>query len=1186
MAFRYDHYGLIVSIDFGTTFSGTCYAITGRMSPKELREAIYPNIIHVTDWPKQNDLQNKTPSINIYDRNFHLLHWGMSALNFIKSGQVKDGHRVIEKFKLQLPSSIAQKGAIHQTGNTSQHELLNMRATIDYFREIFDHTVNAMQNANMAQGENGSIKIEKENIRFVITVPAQWNDVQRAIMRNVAKEAGLISEEDHENRLLVINESLAATLYCERKPDLKKINESGDKNGFMGKGDKYMICDAGGGTVDLAVFESTGSGDEQDNASFRRCQLTADSGKKCGSVYLDLNMKKVLLDICFGADKKSWENNESKIKELESLITPLTDQFLTNKTLFGTKRSDFMPDCCREIIENYDPDESEDEEPCCGVCDFVKGRDEQYVNLDNFGDDTVFIISQGKILDKLRLVKGSGNEVITEEGVTVVDDNFQCEITLTYKYMREKVFDEVINNTIELLRRQIKKANGDITRTYLVGGFGGSPYLRKRILNEFPADSPLYIGNLIQDDRGDTAAMRGALIYGIDGSRREPQSDVVVAHYQNTNTSKYNTLVCIDIGYNGTSCSYRDLTIKEDTMTEIVNWPGLREESFMIPTAKETSDSKTLWGAQVTKTTNLDPELLIVPSELMSIVKSDFRSYLSEYIRLVFEHVHGVIKKANPNLADKNKYRYVITMENCYQFFNNKSEMRKIAQLAGIINEKDSFERLLLIRRDNAAAMHFEKTEFKDKKGHSNHFLQISVYHDTCHLSLHESTKISGYDNEKDTKVEDGASQKPSGRFRNVRSMRSATFVFNFVAKLVANLDSFVSTSVCISCKNPNSHDTYSPTYYSELREGFLKYMKDDLDFNNNDKTQIITITDAGCCKISITIYDLLEHVFRPATRDLASEINRFATQVDMARLFNFDKIFLSGFLIEAKKEAYDFLEKIILKNISEVMNIQGELILPSAENGKEALMGAAHYGNYPEDFTERVSRKSYVVQLKGYKPQDFDDDVKKSISQIRKEKKRSMKNDIYNEEASNALIDKSKTVRLYHQSSYNPSLKNEKFIRSPEDVTFLIHRGDKISEHNQMHGVSKRFYSEEECIVYATVFYSEDPILPENEVNFDLTNFHKIHQFEIYVKRDEDDPMTAARNSRLHFDVRIIPDNNEAKFEANVGSRLGNKIPEFRFRDEILVANIYSDEEQIKVGDLTISNEKNVENLKVSSQT
>lgn len=244
------------------------------------------------------------------------------------------------------------------------------------------------------------------------------------------------------------------------------------------------------------------------------------------------------------------------------------------------------------------------------------------------------------------------------------------------------------------------------------------------------------------------------------------------------------------------------------------------------------------------------------------------------------------------------------------------------------------------------------------------------------------------------------------------------------------------------------------------------------MDFNNKDKLQTITITKSKCCEISITIYDLLEHVFRPATRDLASEINRFATQVDMSRLFNFDKIFLSGFLVEAKEEAYSFLEDIILKNISEVMNIHSELIQPSEKNGKEALIGAAHYGNFPEDFTERVSRKSYVIQVRGFKPQEFSQEVKNNIAKIEKKNQRNKKNDIYNEEATNALIDQSRKVQLYYQSSHNPSLKNDNFIRNPTDVTFLIHRGDKISEHNQMHGVSKRFYAQEECIVYASKYY------------------------------------------------------------------------------------------------------------------
>jgi molecular chaperone DnaK (HSP70) len=162
----------------------------------------------------QSRNEHKTPSIVIYDRNFNLLYWGREAFERIQNGEVEKDEIVMEKFKLNLPSSVTQKGATYQTGSSTKTDLLNMRATIDYFREIYDHTVSTIQREFEFIQE---LKIEKEDIRFVITVPAQWNDVQRAIMRNIAKEAGLISDQDHENRLLVIDESLAAALYCERK---------------------------------------------------------------------------------------------------------------------------------------------------------------------------------------------------------------------------------------------------------------------------------------------------------------------------------------------------------------------------------------------------------------------------------------------------------------------------------------------------------------------------------------------------------------------------------------------------------------------------------------------------------------------------------------------------------------------------------------------------------------------------------------------------------------------------------------------------------------------------------------------------------------------------------------------------------------------------------------------------------
>lgn len=178
-------------------------------------------------------------------------------------------------------------------------------------------------------------------------------------------------------------------------------------------------------------------------------------------------------------------------------------------------------------------------------------------------------------------------------GVSIMADEHDYEITFSYGYIRKNVFDEIVNKIIKLIGRQIKKANGDIARTYLIGGFGGSPYLRKRIINEFPINSPYSIGNLIQDERGDTAAMRGALFYGIDNSRKDLQSNVVEEEYGDENTSQFNTLVCLgnistkllgmkkwlisvilftDIGYNTTACSYRNLANSDKKMTDIINW--------------------------------------------------------------------------------------------------------------------------------------------------------------------------------------------------------------------------------------------------------------------------------------------------------------------------------------------------------------------------------------------------------------------------------------------------------------------------------------------------------------------------------------------------------------------------------------------------------------------------------------
>lgn len=159
-----------------------------------------------------------------------------------------------------------------------------------------------------------------------------------------------------------------------------------------------------------------------------------------------------------------------------------------------------------------------DEDPACDCCNFSMGQDENFVELDDFGDgkfensfvlfilisilvDTVFVITQGKILDQLKLREGLDGRIVTAEGVIVESNDDSCEIILSYKYMRENVFDQITDNVIEFVRTQMKKIGGNITRTYLAGGSGEIPYIKKRLLNEFSSNSPFYLGSLVSDYR-------------------------------------------------------------------------------------------------------------------------------------------------------------------------------------------------------------------------------------------------------------------------------------------------------------------------------------------------------------------------------------------------------------------------------------------------------------------------------------------------------------------------------------------------------------------------------------------------------------------------------------------------------------------------------------------------------------
>lgn len=277
--------------------------------------------------------KDKAPTLVIYDQSRQLKSWGLEAKLKIKLQALEPTDTIMKEFKLRLPRTIAQKGASQKPGSVEENEEdSNLRALIDYLKVVYTHVHQSLSNSLAVQEEKRPV--DRESIRFVLTVPAIWNDNQRAVMRQAATVAGLIHENDHEKRLIIINESLAATLFAER--DM----ESGE---FLEEDDIYIVCDAGGGTIDIASFIKTK--EHQENISFGRCQLTADSGGECGSTFIDKNMRELLSYVLYGEDifkgieeglemDKQMKNN---IATVEKLVEEFADEHTTNNVIINGK---------------------------------------------------------------------------------------------------------------------------------------------------------------------------------------------------------------------------------------------------------------------------------------------------------------------------------------------------------------------------------------------------------------------------------------------------------------------------------------------------------------------------------------------------------------------------------------------------------------------------------------------------------------------------------------------------------------------------------------------------------------------------------------------------------------------------------------------------------------------------------
>ncbi|XP_068423630.1 heat shock 70 kDa protein 12A isoform X2 [Clinocottus analis] len=281
---------VVVAIDFGTTSSGYAYAFT-----KE------PECIHtMRRWeggdPGVSNQKTPTTILLTPDRKFH--SFGYAARDFYHDLDPSESKQwlYLEKFKMKLhtTANLSIDTDLHAANGRRVKALDIFAYALAFFKE---------QALKELSDQTGS-EFDNNDVRWVITVPAIWKMPAKQFMREAAYKSGLVSRDVPE-QLIIALEPEAASIYCRklRLHQMVDLASRGTQNGCsptdnvgsgMTQGDRYVVVDCGGGTVDLTVHQIR-------LPEGHLKELYKASGGPFGSLGIDYEFEKLLCKI-FGQD--------------------------------------------------------------------------------------------------------------------------------------------------------------------------------------------------------------------------------------------------------------------------------------------------------------------------------------------------------------------------------------------------------------------------------------------------------------------------------------------------------------------------------------------------------------------------------------------------------------------------------------------------------------------------------------------------------------------------------------------------------------------------------------------------------------------------------------------------------------------------------------------------------------------
>ncbi|KAG6172017.1 hypothetical protein E4U11_006690 [Claviceps purpurea] len=237
---------LIIALDFGTTYSGVAYCFANQTNavPKA-----------VLDWPDQGLSAPKIPTIIEYtEKDSRGFRWGASV-DRLNGGIV--GIKLLLDPTQERPLYLPTKNIDQELKSLPKKPF---EVAADFIQAIYEH---ALQDIGRTIPKAYMDMCDKE---FVLSVPAVWSDAAKNATLKVSDSLSSVysmkaiatgqsltldfiqaAELAGIKPVTIVKEPEAAALYA-----IKSLDFAIERN------DAFVVCDAGGGTVDLISYEVVG----------------------------------------------------------------------------------------------------------------------------------------------------------------------------------------------------------------------------------------------------------------------------------------------------------------------------------------------------------------------------------------------------------------------------------------------------------------------------------------------------------------------------------------------------------------------------------------------------------------------------------------------------------------------------------------------------------------------------------------------------------------------------------------------------------------------------------------------------------------------------------------------------------------------------------------------------------------